>query len=102
MVLLFGGFLILKKDANVFFHWIFDMNFVKRAGDAGMAAILGYNRTRLNCNEAFYCHYQEPKKFLDAIGLDDKITLDCMAVLVAYLIGLRLAAFLVMNYRLKH
>lgn len=102
LVLLFGGFLILKQDAHPFFHVIFDLNFVKQNGDASMAALFGYNRSKLDCEEEFYCHYQQPKKFLDDIGVEDQITFESVVVVLAYLVGLRLAAFLIMNYRLKH
>ena len=103
VIIIFGGIVITRKDANSFFHWAFDLCFIKHAGDASISSIMGYNRSKLICEETLmYCHFQEPKKFLDTIGIGDEITNEAMIMLVFYLIAFRCVAFFMINFRLKH
>lgn len=83
------------------FHWVFDICFVKHAGDAGLSTILGYNRSKLSCDEDFYCHYQRPTKFLTDVGVGDTITYTEISMMVFYLILFRTVAFVMIKYRLK-
>jgi len=65
--LAFAGVLILEKDVHPWFRWIFELSFIKHANDGLIHAILGYNRTDLQCEE-IYCHFQKPDVFLQMIG----------------------------------
>lgn len=94
--------MVTQKDANFLLRWVFDICFVKYSGDASMAAILGYNRTKLKCEEQFYCHFQRPDKFLETIGVDDEISYETVAILMIFLVVFRAVAFYMINYRLKH
>lgn len=102
VIALFGGVAIIKKDANIFFHWIFEICFLKYAGDASASTIFGYNRTKMICDDTVYCHFQHPNKFLSTVGLDDIVTFNAIFVLILSLIFFRVVAFIMMNYRLKH
>lgn len=102
VIVLFSGVVIIQKDTNVIFHWLFELCFVKHAGDSSIASILGYNRTKLDCAETFYCHFERPKKLLDVLGLDDEIGYLNIAYLVGFLALFRFVAFFMINYRLKH
>lgn len=93
--------MITQKDANQYFSWLFDICFVKQAGDAGLSTILGYNRTKLNCEE-FYCHFQQPQKFLETVGVEDTITYQAIVILIVFFVLFRVVAFCMINYRLKH
>lgn len=75
---------------------------MKQAGDAGLSTILGYNRSKLNCEEQFYCHFQNPQKFLDTVGVEDHITYQAILNLTVFFVVFRVVAFCMMNYRLKH
>jgi hypothetical protein len=97
----FGGFLVSQKDSNRYFHWLFDINFLKQSSDCGMASLLGYNRTKLTCDE-MYCHFQRPKKLLDFIGAGDTITDYAVITLLIGLFAFRLGAYAVIKYRLNH
>jgi ATP-binding cassette, subfamily G (WHITE), member 1 len=102
IIILFGGFMVTRQDASVWFHWAFDICFAKYAGDSSIATILGYNRSKLNCDDEFYCHFQRPDKFLETIGVGDTVTELSMAILIGYLILFRLVAFFMIDYRLRH
>lgn len=94
--------MITRKDAHPFFHWIFDISFVKRGGDATLTAVLGYNRSKLDCEEAVFCRFQRPHRFLEAIGVENEITFEPIVILLVFFFIFRIAAFVVMNYKLKH
>lgn len=94
--------MITRKDANIYFHWVFDLCFAKYAGDASISSIFGYNRSKLNCEETLYCHYQQPQKLLEAIGGENEVAYETIACLVLFLVTFRLVAFYMINYRLKN
>ena len=93
--------MVSQKDSNDYFKWLFDVNFVKQAGDCGIASLLGYNRTKMTCDE-LYCHFQRPQKLLEFIGAGDTITDYAVIVLLICLFLFRIVAFCIIKYRLKH
>lgn len=102
VIVLFGGIMITRSDANVYFHWIFDICFAKYAGDASLQSIMGYNRSKLRCEDTLYCHFQRPGKFLETIRIDDEIALETIASLIIFILIFRLVAFCMINHRLKN
>lgn len=101
VIVLFGGFLITQKDANSLFFWAFDLNFLKQAGDASLSTVMGYNRSKLECNDAFYCHFQRPTKLLETVGVEDQISDVSIINLIIMLVVFRVIAFVMIKYRLK-
>lgn len=93
--------MITRKDANVYFHWLFDLCFVKYAGDSSTAAILGHNRSKLRCEDSLYCHFQQPAKFVETLGIDSTILFGTITKLFMFLILFRMIAYYMMRYRLK-
>lgn len=77
------------------------MSFVKHAMHAGTVAILGWNRAKFDCDTSDYCHYRSPQKFLESLGIQDELVKE-MNWLLLFLVFFRVAAFCIMNYRLKH
>ena len=100
IITMFSGFFVLMKDASYGWHWLFYSSFLKHALDAGMEAIFGFNRKKLNC-EADYCHYRWPHKFLESLGVQTTFT-NALYVIIFSLFLFRLTAFFVIKYRLKH
>jgi hypothetical protein len=98
--ILFSGFLITQKDANPFFGFLFETSFTQHAANAGVTSLLGYNRTKLDCDE-MYCHFQDPKMFLDFLGVDNEVTLKTVMILTVFIFLLRAIAFFAMNHKLK-
>lgn len=97
---LFSGFFILKKDTKFCWHWLFYCSFLKHSLDAGFLTIFGFDRSKLEC-EAIYCHFRWPHKFLDTLGVDTSFG-DALLVIVFSLVLFRVAAFIVVQQRLKH
>lgn len=98
--ILFGGFFILMKDVPAAFHWIFESMYVKHSLDGFGSLLLGYNRTKLDCN-AMYCHFQSTQKFMDFIGLEENLLRVFFAIAITLLV-LHTATYFVMRYRLRN
>jgi hypothetical protein len=101
IIVVFGGFLISQKDSSKPFHWIFDVNFLFQAGNCGIASLLGYNRTKLPC-EDIYCHFNRPKKLLEFIGAPEQISNIAVISLLLCLVVFRIGAYLVIKHKLRN
>jgi ATP-binding cassette, subfamily G (WHITE), member 1 len=98
---MFSGFFVLMKDTSSQWHWLFYSSFLKHALDCGFLAIFGYNRKKLECEKADYCHFRLPHKFLESLGVPTSF-LDALLVIIFSLFLFRVLAFFVIKYRLKH
>lgn len=96
----FSGFFVLMKDTAIGWHFLFYMSFLKHGLDAGLLAIFGYDRPKLECG-AIFCPFQRPSKFLSTLGIDADVRIS-ISVLVFSLFLFRILAFFVIKHRLKH
>ncbi|KAG5671645.1 hypothetical protein PVAND_001836 [Polypedilum vanderplanki] len=98
----FSGFYILKKDAHSIWHPFFEISYLKYAAYGSEMSILGFNRTKMECN-AIYCHYSSPGKFLQTLeyasDMNDFIT--CVFMLVVNSIINFIFAYFLIKRRLK-
>lgn len=62
---------------------------------------MGYNRTKLECRDAMYCHFQRSTKLLDTLGIGEEITEAQIVNLLIMLVIFRAVAFIMIRYRLK-
>lgn len=90
---------ISMKDAPVFFHWMFEINFLNNAIKGALQIIFGLGRGKIRC-DAIFCPYSYPDKLLRDFEANVSIE-RVMAVLIAYAIFSRLLAFIFLKYRLK-
>lgn len=64
-----------------------------------MVAIYGLGREKLKCSNV-YCHYRDPKKFLEELSMDKaEWWVDAVALLCIF-IGLRIIAYFVLRWRI--
>lgn len=64
-----------------------------------MIAIYGLNRPKLEC-PVIYCHYRDPKKFLEELSMDkSEYWLDAVALVTIFL-GLRVIAYFVLRWKI--
>ncbi|XP_017117022.2 ABC transporter G family member 2 [Drosophila elegans] len=96
----FSGFFLMEKDAPVYMRWMFDISFLKYSLEGSMAAIFGYNRDRLVCEE-MYCHLIAPKHILKSLDMADANYSFALIVLLGILVFLRIVAFYIMSFRLR-
>ncbi|XP_030766383.1 ATP-binding cassette sub-family G member 1-like [Sitophilus oryzae] len=80
------GFCIRLFDTPYIFRWLFFISYFRAAFHGVVVSVYGFNRNDLYCpEEAVYCHYQDPVKFLkemDIVNVD--IVLNISLVLVIW------------------
>ena len=96
---LFGGFFIMTKDIPPIMVWLFETTYLYHALDGSGSLILGFNRTKLRCSE-MYCHFQDPEKFMNFIGLSENLT-KVFHVISFTLIFVHVTTYCIMRYRLQ-
>lgn len=99
--LIFSGFFIHLTDAHPWMQWLFHISFLKYALQGATVAIFGYDRPKLDCDET-YCHFVLPKKFLQEIDMLRADFVEAVIALLVIFFVFRVAAFYVMQYRLKN
>ncbi|XP_070491982.1 ATP-binding cassette sub-family G member 1-like [Chironomus tepperi] len=124
--LIFSGFFVQMKHIHEALHWLFHISFLKYALEGSVYSIIGFNRTKIECDEfdkeISYCRYSYPNQLLRDIGIQDcaknsTINENCDAVmldnqrydfvkviivLALFIIFFRAVAFCIMRYRLKN
>lgn len=73
---------------------------MKHALDGYGALILGFNRTKMNCEE-MYCHFVTPKTFLNEIGLVENIPKVFYSI-AAIGVVFHVLTYFVFRFRLRH
>lgn len=81
--------------------WLFHISFLKYALEGAVLSIFGYGRPEMSCDEIF-CYYKKPQKFMKDMALDQGSFLYACIALTTMCFLLRIAAFYVMSYRIKH
>ncbi|KAF4518790.1 hypothetical protein B566_EDAN005411 [Ephemera danica] len=97
----FSGFFVHMKDSPDWLHWLFHSSYMKYALEGMMMAVYGFNRPKLSCDED-YCHFKQPRTFLEALGMDKGNFWIDFGFLFALLLILRVLTFLVLKWRIRH
>ncbi|CRL06230.1 CLUMA_CG019054, isoform A [Clunio marinus] len=98
--IIFAGGLVFMKDVNPYWHWMFEISFMKHALDGYGSLILGFNRTKLECEE-LYCHFISTKKFMTMIDMREDIPKVFHSLGIIWAV-FHFAAYCVMRFRLNH
>ena len=98
---LLGGFFIISKDIPSSLYWLFETCYSKHAVDGAAAVILGYDRGKLDCRDADYCHFRSPRKFMDMLGLKENLPKAYFG-LISSLVVYHILAFYIMRSRLRN
>lgn len=97
---LFSAIMITTKDANPFFKIFFQGNFLDCGLKGVLNSVLGFNRSKLECDE-IYCHFMDPKKVLRDFGANVDMT-QAFSILLLYILFCQAASFILFRYRLKN
>lgn len=90
--LVFSGFFVHVKDAAPCMRWLFHTSFLRYGLEGVAHAVLGYDRAKMHCSSD-YCHFVQPQRFLDQVGMDEsRLTIDAL-VLVSLYLGIRLTTY---------
>lgn len=64
------GFCMSYEQTPYLIRWIYDVSYFRAGFHSIAEAVLGLGRKNLYCPEdAVYCHYVDPKEFLEDMGI---------------------------------
>ncbi|KAL3266495.1 hypothetical protein HHI36_010665 [Cryptolaemus montrouzieri] len=95
------GFCITYLNTPVYFRWIYSISYY-RAGFHGIVySIYGFHRSPLECpEEELYCHYSNPQKFLEEMGIVEVDLVSNISVIVAIWCLMHAATYLSLWFKL--
>ncbi|XP_059222107.1 ATP-binding cassette sub-family G member 4 [Stomoxys calcitrans] len=100
-MMMFAGFGVTLRDLPVYLKWGSHISYLRYGLEGFVAAIYGNDRGTLECEEAPYCHYRYPKKFLEEITMTgDQFWNDVIALVIIILI-FRIAAYVILKAKIK-
>ncbi|EDO39374.1 predicted protein [Nematostella vectensis] len=106
-VLLFSGFFVNFDTIPNYMQWLTYVSYARYSWEGTVLSIYGNNRGPLHCKQE-RCIFKNSDDVLDAMDVEEsafylegaKIYFDCF-VLLLFFIALRLAAYLVLRYKVK-
>ncbi|KAH8393163.1 ATP-binding cassette sub-family G member 4 [Drosophila serrata] len=100
-MMMFAGFGVTLRDLPSYLQWGSHISYLRYGLEGFISAIYGLDRGVLACEEAPYCHYRYPKKFLEEITMrGDQFWNDVIA-LGAMIIVFRLVSYVVLKAKIK-
>ncbi|XP_073824320.1 ATP-binding cassette sub-family G member 4 [Musca autumnalis] len=100
-MMMFAGFGVTLRDLPSYLKWGSHISYLRYGLEGFVSAIYGNDRGTLECEEAPYCHYRYPRKFLDEITMTgDQFWNDIIALGIIILI-FRIAAFVILKAKIK-
>ncbi|KAM7352809.1 ATP-binding cassette sub-family G member 4 isoform 1-T4 [Cochliomyia hominivorax] len=100
-MMMFAGFGVTLRDMPGYLKWGSHISYLRYGLEGYVGAIYGENRGTLECEEAPYCHYRYPRKFLEEITMrGDQFWNDIIALCIIVFI-FRIAAFVILRAKIK-
>ncbi|XP_017095715.2 ATP-binding cassette sub-family G member 4 [Drosophila bipectinata] len=100
-MMMFAGFGVTLRDLPSYLKWGSHISYLRYGLEGFIAAIYGLDRGTLACDEALYCHYRYPKKFLEEITMrGDQFWNDVIALTLMIVI-FRLASYMILKAKIK-
>ncbi|XP_018573015.1 ATP-binding cassette sub-family G member 1 [Anoplophora glabripennis] len=100
-MMMFAGFGVSLRDLPHYLYWGSYISYLRFGLEGIVGAVYGLNRPKLECPEdVMYCHYLDPKQFLDIVAVrGDQFSNDVIALLL-FLFVLRISAYVILRYKL--
>ncbi|XP_017299741.1 ATP-binding cassette sub-family G member 4 isoform X2 [Diaphorina citri] len=99
-MMMFSGFGVSINDIPKYMRWGSELSYLRYGLEGYVAAIYGLDRKTLQCDE-LYCHYKEPKKFLQTVSQPSDNFWSSSVTLVFILIVMKLIAYFFLSWRIK-
>ncbi|XP_037960699.1 ATP-binding cassette sub-family G member 4-like [Teleopsis dalmanni] len=100
-MMMFAGFGVTLRDLPSYLKWGSHISYLRYGLEGFIGAIYGENRGVLDCNEAPYCHYRYPKKFLDEITMrGDQFWKDFYALCIIT-VAFKILAYIVLKAKIQ-
>ncbi|XP_050674125.1 ATP-binding cassette subfamily G member 4 [Leptidea sinapis] len=98
-IMMFAGFGVTLRDLPPYLYWGSYVSYLRYGLEGYIDAIYGLNRSTLECS-AEYCHYKHPKVFLKEIAMSPNMFWWDVGALTVTLFLLRVAAFVLLKWKL--
>lgn len=100
-MMMFAGFGVSLRDLPNYLYWGSYISYLRFGLEGIVGAVYGLNRPKLECpDDVMYCHYLDPKQFLDIVAVrGDQFDNDVIA-LILFLFVLRISAYVILRYKL--
>ncbi|KAH8287869.1 hypothetical protein KR018_003602 [Drosophila ironensis] len=100
-MMMFAGFGVTLRDLPSYLQWGSHISYLRYGLEGFIAAIYGMDRGVLACEEAPYCHYRYPKKFLEEITMRGDQFWNDVAALGLMIVIFRLASYVILKAKIK-
>ncbi|XP_026844933.1 ATP-binding cassette sub-family G member 4 [Drosophila persimilis] len=100
-MMMFAGFGVTLRDLPSYLRWGSHISYLRYGLEGFISAIYGLDRGVLACNEAPYCHYRYPKKFLEEITMSGDQFWNDVIALSAMILIFRFFSYIVLKAKIK-
>ncbi|XP_013103681.1 ATP-binding cassette sub-family G member 1 [Stomoxys calcitrans] len=96
------GFCTRYIDITPLFRWMWHISYFRAGFHGAVNAIYGMNRSALPCPEnLIYCHFRNPKVFLEFIMVTDVSVMDCVLLMVGVIGIMHLLTVIILWHKLN-
>lgn len=100
-MMMFAGFGVTLGDIPSYLKWGTYISYMRYGLEGYVGAIYGEGRANLECDEALYCHYRYPRKFLSEITMrGDQFWYDLSALIIIF-IFFRMFAYFLLRWKVE-
>jgi len=98
-VFLFAGFFVTMSSVPFYLRWVAHISYARYAFQTTLTAVYGFGRESLQCFEP-YCHFKNPKKFLETLDAVDIPVLQQIFCMIAILLVVRLFSYWALRFKI--
>lgn len=96
------GFCTRYIDITPLFRWMWHISYFRAGFHGALNAIYGMERSSLPCpDNIMYCHFRNPKIFLDFMMISDVSMTDCVLLMTGIIGIMHLLTLLTLWYKLN-
>ncbi|XP_020294976.1 ATP-binding cassette sub-family G member 4 [Pseudomyrmex gracilis] len=99
-IVLFSGFFINFDAIPKYLKFLSYVSYMRYGFEGAMISAYGHNRAKLKCPKD-YCHYKNPKKFLEDMSMQNADYWVDVVALLAFLLGLRVIVYFMLRLKLR-
>lgn len=99
-MMMFSGFGVNLRDIPSYLKWGTHVSFFRYALENYVAAVYGTDRREFTCFTV-YCHYKDPKLFLEEIAMSEIDVTFALQMLVLTLVTVRVLGYFVLSWKVR-
>lgn len=96
-MMMFAGFGVTLRDLPWYLEWGSHISYLRYGLEGFVGAIYGQGRGTLSCNEANYCHYRYPSKFLAEITMQGDLFWNDLSALLGIVFIFKVVAYFILK-----